>query len=68
MRTLPTAAAAAGVVLCAGTALAGMQRIDYRLVGTNLVDTGGFNWTVDVIAVLDADNRLDAVAGNGDQQ
>jgi hypothetical protein len=68
MRTLPTAAAAAGAVLCAGTALAGMQRIDYRLVGTNLVDTGSFNWTVDVIAVLDADNRLDAVAGNGDQQ
>lgn len=68
MRTLPTAAAAAGAVLCAGTALAGMQRIDYRLVGTNLVDTGGFNWTVDVIAVLDANNRIDAVAGNSNQQ
>jgi len=51
-------------MLCAGTALAGMQNIDYRLVGTNMVDTGGFNWTIDVIAVLDDGNRLDAVAGN----
>ena len=68
MRTLYTAAAAASAVLCAGTALAGMQRIDYKLVGTNLVDTGGFNWTIDVIAVLDGGNRLDAVAGNSDQQ
>ena len=68
MRTLPMAAAAAGAVLCAGTALAGMQRLDYRLVGTNLVDTGGFNWTIDVIAVVDADNRVDAVAGNSSQQ
>ncbi len=65
MRTLPNAAAAAGAVLCAGTALAGMQGIDYNIVGTNLVDTGGdFNWTVDVLAILDAGDRLDAVAGN----
>ena len=64
MRTLPNAAAAAGAVLCAGTALAGMQGIDYNIVGTNLVDTGEFNWTVDVLAVLDAGDRLDAVAGN----
>jgi hypothetical protein len=42
-----------------------MQGIDYNIVGTNLVDTGGdFNWTVDVLAVLDAGDRLDAVAGN----
>lgn len=68
MRTLSTAAAAAGAVLCAGTAFAGMQRIDYKIVGTNLVDTGGFNWTIDVIAVLDGGSRLDAVAGNSDQQ
>ena len=64
MRTLSNAAAAAGAMVCAGTALAGMQGLDYRLVGTNMVDTGGFNYTIDVIAVLDADNRLDAVAGN----
>jgi hypothetical protein len=51
-------------MVCAGTALAGMQGLDYRVVGTNLVDTGGFNYTIDVIAVLDANNRLDAVAGN----
>ncbi|MCH2139444.1 MAG: autotransporter adhesin family protein [Phycisphaerales bacterium] len=64
MQSFSNAAVAAGAVLCAGTALAGMQNIDYRVVGTNLVDTGGFNWTIDVIAVLDAGSRLDAVAGN----
>ena len=64
MRTIQKAAVAAGAVLCAGTALADMQNVTYRLVGTNMVDTGGFNWTVDVIAVLDEGDRLDAVAGN----
>ena len=60
----PLTLAAAGAVLCASTAFGGMQGLDYRLVGTNLVD-GEFNYTVDVFAVLDAgDNRLDAVAGN----
>jgi hypothetical protein len=29
-----------------------------------MVDTGGFNWTIDVIAVLADGDRLDAVAGN----
>jgi hypothetical protein len=64
MRTIQKTAVAAGAVLLAGTALADMQSITYRLVGTNMVDTGGFNWTVDVIAVLDEGDRLDAVAGN----
>jgi hypothetical protein len=60
----PLTLAAAGAVLCASTAFGGMQGLDYRLVGTNLVD-GEFNYTVDVFAVLDAgNNRLDAVAGN----
>ena len=68
MRTIQKAAVAAGAVLCAGTALADMQNITYRLVGTNMVDTGGFNWTVDVIAVLDEGDRLDAVAGNSANQ
>ncbi len=60
----PLTLAAAGAVVCASTALGGMQGLEYRLVGTNLVDTGEFNYTVDVFAVLDADNRLDAVFGN----
>lgn len=64
MRTIQKAAVAAGAVLLTGTALAEMQSVTYRLVGTNMVDTGGFNWTVDVIAVLDEGDRLDAVAGN----
>ena len=64
MRTIQKAAVAAGAVLLTGTALAEMQSITYRLVGTNMVDSGGFNWTVDVIAVLDEGDRLDAVAGN----
>ena len=60
----PLTLAAAGAVVCASTALGGMQGLDYRLVGTNLVDTGGFNYTVDVFAVLDEGSRLDAVFGN----
>jgi hypothetical protein len=53
-------------LLC-GTAASGefaFQGIDYRVVETNAVD-GDFNWTVEFYVVLNSDERLDAVAGDG---
>jgi len=46
----------------------GFSGIDYAVVGENLVDDIGENWTVDVFAVLGPGERLDAVAGNSVQQ
>ena len=51
-------------LFCGTAATAGSQGLDYRIVTTNAVD-GEFNWTVDIILVLDAGERLDAVAGDG---
>ena len=42
--------------------------IDYAIVGTDLVPDIGENWTVDVFAVMGETERLDAVAGNANQQ
>lgn len=60
-------AAAASVLLVGTSAMADAQGLSFDLVGVNLVDpaeAGGDNYTVDVYLALDADNRLDAVAGN----
>ncbi|MCP4758865.1 MAG: hypothetical protein GY894_11575 [Planctomycetes bacterium] len=46
----------------------GFSGIEYAIVGENLVDDIGENWTVDVYAVLGPGERLDAVAGNSVQQ
>ncbi|MDP7005317.1 MAG: hypothetical protein QF718_03805 [Phycisphaerales bacterium] len=53
-------------LLC-GTAASGefaFQGIDYRIAETNAV-AGDFNWTVEFYLVLNSDERLDAVAGDG---
>ncbi|MBC8202189.1 MAG: hypothetical protein H8E86_09095 [Planctomycetes bacterium] len=53
-------------LLC-GTAASGQfafQGIDYRIAETNAV-AGDFNWTVEFYLVLNSDERLDAVAGDG---
>jgi len=53
-------------LICGAAAPAGSQGLDYRLVATNAV-SGDFNWTIDIILVLDDGERLDAVAGDGKQ-
>ena len=53
--------------LVCGTAASGQfvfQGIDYRIAETNAV-AGDFNWTVEFYVVLNSDERLDAVAGDG---
>ena len=53
--------------LICGAAASGQfafQGMDYRVVETNAV-AGDFNWTVEFYVVLNADERLDAVAGDG---
>ncbi|MDP7005120.1 MAG: hypothetical protein QF718_02785, partial [Phycisphaerales bacterium] len=51
--------------LICGTAATGeFQGLDYRVVATNAV-AGDFNWTIEIYVVLNADERLDAVAGDG---
>jgi hypothetical protein len=42
--------------------------IGWKVVGTNLVDDPQDTWTVDVYAMVGAGERIDAVAGNQDQQ
>jgi len=42
--------------------------VAWKVVGTNLVDAGQDNWTVDFYALLGNGERLDAVAGNANQQ
>ena len=48
----------------AATAEFTFQGLDYRVVETNAV-SGDFNWTVEFYLVLNDDERLDAVAGDG---
>jgi hypothetical protein len=53
--------------LICGVAASGQfafQGMDYRVVETNSV-AGDFNWTVEFYLVLNSDERLDAVAGDG---
>ncbi|MAI67700.1 MAG: hypothetical protein CMJ26_07480 [Phycisphaerae bacterium] len=53
--------------LICGTAASGQftfQGMDYRVVETNAV-AGDFNWTIEFYLVLNSDERLDAVAGDG---
>ena len=40
------------------------QGLDYRIAETNAVE-GDFNWTVEIYVLLNEDERLDAVAGDG---
>ena len=59
--------AAASSLLLGTAAVADITGVAFEFIGVNLVDpadAGGDNYTVDVYAVLDIGNRLDAVAGN----
>ena len=40
----------------------------HSIVGTNLLSSGDFNWTVDVYVSVPSGNRVDAVAGTGATQ
>jgi hypothetical protein len=59
--------AAVSSLLLGTAAIADVNGVAFEFIGVNLVDpadAGGDNYTVDVYAVLDDGNRLDAVAGN----
>jgi hypothetical protein len=54
-------------LICGSAATAGdftFQGLDYRIAETNAV-SGDFNWTVEIYVLLNDDERLDAVAGDG---
>ena len=53
-------------LVCGVVATADFQGLDYRVAATNAVG-GDFNWTIEIYAVLDQGERLDAVAGDGIQ-
>ena len=53
-------------LVCGTVATADFQGLDYRVVATNAV-AGDFNWTIEIYAVLNQGERLDAVAGDGIQ-
>ena len=44
------------------------QGITHRIIGTDLVEDDQFTWTVDVYAMLGQGERLDAIAGDANQQ
>ena len=44
------------------------QGLTHRIIGTDLVDDGEFTWTVHVYAILNQGERLDAIAGDANQQ
>jgi len=50
---------------CTSTQFTG---VSWKVVGTNLVDTPQDTWTVDMYAMLGSGERVDAVAGNTNQQ
>ena len=54
----------AGSLIFGTGAIAEFQGLDYRVVATNAV-AGDFNWTIEIYVVLNSDERLDAVAGDG---
>ena len=53
-------------LICGSAATADFtfQGLDYRIAETNAV-AGEFNWTVEIYVLLNEDERLDAVAGDG---
>ena len=53
-------------LICGSAATADFtfQGLDYRIAETNAV-AGDFNWTIEIYVVLNADERLDAAAGDG---
>ena len=55
-------------LICGTVATADLLGLDYRIAGTNSLTEGTFddNWTVEIYAVLQEGERLDAVAGNTD--
>ena len=55
-----------GSLFCGAVATADFQGLDYRIAATNAV-AGDFNWTIEIYVVLNSDERLDAVAGDGKQ-
>ena len=64
-----------GTWLGAGTVCTGItcseyqfQGMGWQIIGTNLVNDDEFTWTVDVFTVLNEGERLDAVAGDVNQQ
>ena len=50
-------------LICTAAVTADFQGLDYRIAATNAVE-GDFNWTVEIYAVMDSTDRLDAVAGD----
>ena len=60
--------ATASTLICAGSAMGDLLNLDYEIVGVNHI-TGanaptGDHFTVDIFAVVEAGDRLDAVAGD----
>jgi hypothetical protein len=55
-------------LICGTVATADMLGLDYRIAGTNALveDVTEDNWTVEIYAVLPDGERLDAVAGNSE--
>ena len=54
-------------LVCGTASIADMSGLDYRIAETNALE-GDFNWTVEIYAVMNEDDRLDAVAGDSVNQ